>query len=42
MTKYELCKKILALIEPQSTPDPDAHSDGEILDLIYELVRGEI
>ena len=45
MSKIELCKAIMLLIDPRTTPDPEEFSDGEILDLIYDLVKihvGEI
>lgn len=42
MNKLELCNKIIALIEPDTTPDPDEFSDGQILDMIYELVSEEL
>jgi len=41
MTKQELLKKIKELIEPETTPDPDNMSDGELLDIIYDLVKSE-
>ena len=41
MTKQELLKMIRELIEPETTPDPDNMSDGELLDIIYDLVRAE-
>jgi len=41
MTKEELCQFIIELIEPDTTPDPDNTSDGELLDIIYNLVKGE-
>lgn len=41
MTKQELCKKIIELVEPETTPDPEQYSDGEILDMIYELAKEE-
>ena len=41
MTKQELCKRIREYIEPETTPDPDNMSDGELLDIIYDLVRAE-
>lgn len=41
MTKQELLKTIKELIEPETTPDPDNMSDGELLDIIYDLVRSE-
>lgn len=42
MTKLELCHAIIQLIEPETTPDPDEYSDGEILDMIYALVSEEL
>jgi hypothetical protein len=42
MTKLELCNAIIRLIDPETTPDPDNTSDGELLDVIYELVSGEL
>ena len=42
MTKLELCHAIIELIEPKTTPDPDNTSDGELLDMIYDIVRQEI
>lgn len=42
MNKQELCKAIIELIEPETTPDPDNISDGELLDIIYDLVKGEL
>ncbi len=41
MTKQELIKLIRELIEPETTPDPDNMSDGELLDIIYDIVRAE-
>ena len=41
MTKQELIKAIRELIEPPTTPDPETTSDGEVLDLIHELVLSE-
>ena len=41
MTKRELIKMIRELIEPETTPDPDNMSDGELLDIIYDLVKSE-
>lgn len=41
MTKQELCKAIREYIEPETTPDPDNTTDGELLDLIYDLVIRE-
>lgn len=41
MTKEQLIKTIIELIEPDTTPDPDNISDGELLDIIYELVKQE-
>lgn len=42
MTKLELCNAITQLIDSETTPDPDNTSDGELLDMIYELVSGEL
>ena len=42
MNKLELCKAIIRLVEPDTTPDPEEFSDGEILDMIYELVLEEV
>ena len=42
MTKLELCNRIIELIEPNTTPDPDEFSDGQILDMIYDLVSEEL
>lgn len=42
MTKLELCNRIIELIEPHTTPDPNEYSDGEILDMIYALVSEEL
>ena len=42
MTKEQLCKLIIELIDPETTPDPDNTSDGELLDMIYDIVRQEI
>jgi hypothetical protein len=42
MTKLELCNAIISLIDPETTPDPDNTSDGELLDMIYELVSAEL
>jgi hypothetical protein len=42
MNKLELCQAIIELIEPDTTPDPDNTSDGELLDIIYNLVKQEI
>jgi hypothetical protein len=41
MNKDELCRLIIELIEPDTTPDPENISDGEILDMIYDLVKQE-
>lgn len=41
MTKEQLIQTIIELIEPETTPDPDNTSDGELLDMIYELVKRE-
>lgn len=41
MTKYELIKAIKNLIECDTTPDPEEVSDGQLLDIIYELVSRE-
>lgn len=41
MHKNELCKAIIELIEPDTTLDPDNTSDGELLDIIYALVKSE-
>ena len=41
MTKQDLIKAIKELIEPETTPDPDNTSDGELLDIIYSLVKSE-
>jgi hypothetical protein len=41
MTKQELIQKIIELIEPETTPNPDEYCDGEILDIIYDLVKAE-
>ena len=41
MTKEELCQFIIELIEPDTTPDPDNTSDGQLLDIIYNLVKSE-
>ena len=41
MTKAELIQDIKKLIEPDTTPDPDNTSDGELLDIIYDLVKSE-
>ena len=41
MTKEQLIQTIIELIEPDTTPDPDTTSDGELLDMIYELVKQE-
>jgi len=42
MNKKQLCQYIIELIEPETTPDPDNTSDGELLDIIYNLVKSEI
>jgi len=42
MTKLELCNAIINLIDPETTPDPDNISDGELLDIIYQLVSQEL
>lgn len=39
MTQKELAKLIRELIEPETTPDPDNTSDGELLDIIYDIVK---
>lgn len=41
MNKAELIQEIKKLIEPDTTPNPEEFSDGEILDMIYELVTSE-
>jgi hypothetical protein len=41
MTKFELMTEIKRLIEPDTTPNPEEYSDGEILDMIYDLVKEE-
>ena len=41
MNKAELIQEIKKLIEPDTTPDPDNTSDGELLDIIYDLVKSE-
>lgn len=41
MTKRELCQKIVELIRPSTTPNPDETTDGEILDMIYELAKAQ-
>lgn len=42
MNKLELCSAVVKLIEPDTTPNPEDFSDGEILDMIYELVLKEL
>jgi hypothetical protein len=42
MNKNELCKYIIELIEPETTPDADNISDGELLDIIYDFVKSEV
>jgi len=42
MNKIELCKAIILLIDPLTTPDPEEFSDGQILDLIYDLVKSQV
>ena len=42
MTKLELCNAIIELIDANTTPDPNQYSDGEILDIIYNLVSEEL
>ena len=42
MSKKELCQYIIRLIEPETTPDPDNTSDGELLDIIYQFVKSEV
>lgn len=42
MTKLELCKVIMLLIEPDTTPDPEEFSDGAVLDMIYDLVSRQV
>lgn len=41
MDKNALCDYIMKLIEPDTTPDPDNTSDGELLDIIYDLVSNQ-
>jgi hypothetical protein len=41
MTKDQLIQTIIELIEPDTTPDPENVSDGELLDIIYDLVKQE-
>jgi len=41
MTKQELINRIQNLIDPDTTPDPEFYSDGEILDMIQDLLTEE-
>ena len=42
MNKQELCKKIIELVEPETTPDPEEYSDGMILEMNYQLAKEEL
>ena len=42
MTDRELILQIYNLINPNTTPDGQDVSDGEILDMIYELVEQQL
>lgn len=39
MSEQEVIKKIYELIHPDTTPDGNDVSDGEILDMIFDLVK---
>ena len=39
MTEREALKKIYELIHPDTTPDGNEVSDGEILDMVFEIVK---
>lgn len=39
MTEQQVIKLIYGLIHPDTTPDGHETSDGEILDMIFELVK---
>jgi len=39
MTEQEVIKIIYELIHPDTTPDGNDTSDGEVLDMIFELVQ---
>ena len=42
MTKLELCKAIMLLIEHDTTSDPEELSDGAVLDMIYDIVSRQV
>ena len=39
MTEQEALKKIYELIHPDTTPDGNEVSDGEVLDMVFEIVK---
>ena len=39
MNELEALRKIYALIHPDTTPDGNEFSDGEILDMVFEIVK---
>ena len=39
MTEQEAIKKIYELIHPDTTPDGNEVSDGEVLDMVFEIVK---
>lgn len=40
MTERQAIEKIYALIHPDTTPDGNEFSDGEILDMVFDIVYG--
>ena len=42
MTDRSCLHKIFALIHPDTTPDGNEISDGELLDMIYEIVETQL
>jgi hypothetical protein len=39
MNELEALRKIYELIHPDTTPDGNEFSDGEILDMVFETVK---
>lgn len=39
MTEREALEKIYALIHPDTTPDGQEVSDGEILDMVFDIAK---
>jgi hypothetical protein len=39
MNELETLRKIYELIHPDTTPDGNEFSDGEILDMVFEIVK---